>query len=126
MFSHNARFIKGDPQPQSAGSVTGYPQRGGAYVVEGSRASFQQEVRSLAASADGEAGVGLNPGSYSGDMHLVEWKSSQATRMTQGTTKLQHQMVGAVSSYSFQWTEFAHMLVSIWSPYPSVQICGFL
>lgn len=48
---------------------------------EASRASFQHEVQSLAVAAAGEASVGVNPGSYSGGMRLVEWKASRATRM---------------------------------------------
>lgn len=36
----------------------------------------------------------------SGSMHPVEWKSRRAPRVTRGTAKLEHRMVGALSSYS--------------------------
>ena len=44
---------------------------------------------SLVVSAGIQVGVGLSPGSCSGSMCLVEWKSSRAASVTHGTTKLE-------------------------------------
>lgn len=71
MYFHGARFIRGDLPSKPIMSHTGDTHRGGAYIIEASRASVWHEVPVTSISAGGEAGINLKPGSYSGGTHSV-------------------------------------------------------
>ena len=67
-----------DPSNKPAESHTGYTRRGGACVVEASRASVRHEVLVTGGSAGGEARTGLKPGSCNGGTCVVGVQSGRA------------------------------------------------
>ena len=72
-----------------AESHAGYTRRGGACVVEASRASVRHEVLVTGGSAGGEARTGLKPGSCSGGTCVVGGAVWQGSEHGRGTARLE-------------------------------------
>lgn len=115
---HDARCIRGDLPNKPVDT-----QRG-SFEIDVSRPRVRCEVPVTGEDGRRRGGRRSQPGGCSGSS--VWWSGSPAApSVTRGTDKLQCWVVGALSSHSPQGAEVPLILVSRWSPYPTVETWGF-
>ena len=87
-------LLRGDLPNKPKESYAGYTQRGGAYVIEESRASTRVKSGSLIMSADEEVSVVLKSGAYRSVAPRVWWNGSPTGLPVSSL------VVGSLSCYS--------------------------
>lgn len=120
MSFHNAGLIRGNLPCKPTESQAGYIQREGAYAIEVSRVSVWHEV--LVSGG----GVSRCRGRCGSQARQLQWwyafgVGERDSSVAHGTARLEHWLVRVLSSFVPAGVEVPLVLMSRWSPYPSVQ-----